>query len=118
MPLHGIATLQRRPDELTRQGCARDSPQSSPRPIASTLADFLVGKRDAGALRRPMVDREGHAPAFPPEASRTQACWAVCLRGSVAEIIALTDFWLKPLKPPRRWRVSKWLPIAPSARKR
>lgn len=28
-------------------------------------------------------------------------------RGSVAAMTALTDFWLKPLKPPRRWRFSK-----------
>src|SRR5437867_3679886 len=37
-----------------------------------------------------------------------------CLRGSVAAMTTLTDFWLKPLKPPWRWRFSKWLPRAPS----
>ena len=44
-----------------------------------------------------------------------QALGAGCWRGSVAAMMALTDFWLNPLKPPRRCNVSKWLPMALSA---
>ena len=34
-------------------------------------------------------------------------CASCTLRGSVAAMITLTDFWLKPLKPPLRCRFSR-----------
>src|ERR1041384_1770793 len=65
--------------------------------------------------QRHFGERSG-SQSLTPESQSVAGTHYRCFLGSVASMMALTDFWLNPLKPPLRSKFSRWLPMAPSLR--